>query len=65
MMADVAPKLNRPATMRGVAALVDMLDQIGAGDGDGDHKVAKILVDAELELRDLVRFALAKLSLDR
>lgn len=61
-MTDFAPKLNRPAACRGAAAIITMLGLIGANtEGGGDHDVAKVLVDSELDLDELVKFALAKL----
>lgn len=47
--------------MKGAAALGEMLECIGAslpsGDPLGDHAVAKILCDYEMELRELLDFA--------
>jgi hypothetical protein len=52
-------------TIRGAAALSEMLDYIGAihavqlsGDPIEDHAVAKILVDNEINLRALLEFAI-------
>lgn len=62
--ASMAPRLNRPATCRGLAALMDMLDLIGTT-AEGDAAVAKALVAAELDLGELVKFTLAKLAEER
>lgn len=55
-----------PQAMRGAAALAEMIDCIGAtlpsGDPQGDHAVAKILVENEMELRELLNFALPRLG---
>lgn len=63
MPTDKAPKLNRQAAMRGAAALIDMLEKIGSTDGDGDKAIVNICVGAELDLDELVRYALAHLAL--
>lgn len=63
MPTDMAPKLNRPAACRGAAALMDALNQIG-GSGT-DEGLAKRVVDAELDLQELVIFSLAMLALGR
>lgn len=41
--------------LRGAAALSDLLDCVGTG---GDHNVAKILVENEMQLRALLTFSL-------
>lgn len=64
MPPDIAPKLKRTEACRGVAALMDALDQIGLPDGK-DSDVAKRIVDAELDLRELITYALAMLALNR
>jgi hypothetical protein len=54
--------------IRGVAALSEMLDHIGGvqenGDSVTDSMVAKVLTENELELRELVRYALNSLAND-
>lgn len=59
---------NIPRTIKGVGALVEALNCIGAqqpnGDNQTDHDLAKIIVDHEVELRELVRYALDALSGD-
>lgn len=62
MPADLAPKLNRVAACRGTAALMDALAQIGDGTDGG---LAKRIVDAELDLAELVIYSLAMLSQNR
>ena len=62
-MADIAPHLDRSKALRGAAALLFMFELIGGADhNDGDHQVAKLLCDNELELRALYKIALAKLA---
>ena len=55
-------------TIRGVAALMQMLECIGGMDDTGesltDHDVARIMCRDELALRALVRFALGQLVKD-
>lgn len=57
---------NHPPLLRGIAALSAALNCIGGlapnGDSIGDHAVAKIVVDNELELRALVKFAVDTLA---
>jgi len=53
--------LDRPATLRGMAAIMSALDQIGDSDSD-DHKFTRLIVDAELDVRAVVNFALAHLA---
>lgn len=57
---------NIPRTIKGVAALAEALDCIGAtqpnGDNANDDLLAKIIVDNELALRELVRFSLNALA---
>lgn len=52
--------------MRGAAALAEMLDCIGAvdpsGESIGDHAVAKILVESEMQLRALLHDALDRIA---
>lgn len=54
--------------MRGVAAVQEALDIIGAtepsGDSlhNGDYQMAKIICDNEIAVRALVRFALERLA---
>jgi hypothetical protein len=47
-------------TVKGAGALLLALDVIGTDDEEvgGDRRVAKIICDHELELRELVRYAL-------
>ncbi len=52
---------NVPSAVRGAAALMEMLDCIGSADG-GDKTVAKILVDNEIPLRDLAKYALEQIA---
>lgn len=54
---------NLTETIKGVAALAEALDMIGA-EGKDDHAMAKIICDGELPLRDLVRYALNSLAND-
>jgi hypothetical protein len=65
-MVDVCPKLYRASALRGVAALTDALDMIGGQFRDGapctDKDMAKCVCDAELDVRALLKYALAKLS---
>jgi hypothetical protein len=57
---------NIANTIKGAGALQEALDCIGAtepnGDGKTDHALAKIIVDNELALRDLVRYSLNALA---
>lgn len=64
MIADEAPALNRAETLKGLAAIQAALDLIGSGIESGDKLVAKIIVDDELALRDLIRFVCIKLALE-
>jgi len=57
---DFAPKLDRAAACRGAAALMQAVDVIG-GPGD-DADLVKVIVDEEIALRELIRFALVKLA---
>lgn len=55
--------LDRPATMRGAAAILSALNEIGGGhDGDGDQRLAKHIVESELDVRALLTFAQAHLA---
>ncbi|HWY14391.1 MAG TPA: hypothetical protein VNX86_04535 [Rhizomicrobium sp.] len=57
---------ERSQAMRGAAAVSAMIDLIGTTEEDGgEHAVAKILVDEELALRELVKFALMMLAAQR
>lgn len=47
--------------LRGAAALMEILEHIGATNAT-DHDMAHVVVDNELELRELLAFALLKLS---
>lgn len=66
MTPDEAPALNRAETLKGLAALQSALDLIGNTDtaDQGDRLLAKIVVENELALRDLIRFACTKLALE-
>lgn len=55
---------NHPNTIKGAGALQEALDLIGYTEPDGDKRLAKIIVDNELALRDLIRYALNSLSND-
>ena len=58
-----SPEIETKAgALRGAAALLLMLDCIGESDGDGDHSIAKLLVENELPLRDLLEFAAQELA---
>lgn len=52
---------ERARLLRGLAAIDEMLDVIGAHDKD-DHEVARVLCDNELDIRELVMFALSKIN---
>jgi hypothetical protein len=59
--------MNKPhETIRGAAALSEMLDCIGAvqlsGEPIGDHAVAKIMVENEMNLRALLEFAIGAIA---
>lgn len=54
---------NFPSAIRGAAALQEALDMIGA-EGKDDHALAKVIVENESPLRDLVRHALNSISHD-
>lgn len=51
-------------TIKGVAALAEAVDMIGAESGD-DHKLAHVICDNELPLRELIRYALKSLGEDQ
>lgn len=51
----------RARRLRGAAALMEILELIGA-EGATDHDLAHIATDQELELRELLSFALAGLA---
>jgi hypothetical protein len=53
-------KSLRAIRFRGAAALMEMLDSIGSNDVV-DHDIAHILVNHELEIREILYFALTKL----
>ena len=55
---------NYSNTIKGAGALQEALDLIGDTDPDGDKRLSKIIVDNELALRDLIRFALNSISND-
>jgi hypothetical protein len=50
--------------VKGAGALLQALDTIGAAseDDDGDRLMAKIICDNELDLRELVRYALDSIT---
>lgn len=48
---------NIPDIIKGVAALTEAIDTIG-GEDKTDHDMAKIIVEAEMPLRNLVKYAL-------
>lgn len=52
---------SRAMRLRGAAALTEMLAVLG-DDRYDDHTVARLLVDNELELRALLRYALRKVA---
>lgn len=55
--------MSKVLQLRGAAAITEMLDMIGATNmPDSDHTVAGILVDHEMDIRELLSFALAKLA---
>lgn len=51
----------RARRLRGAAALMEALETIGAPNAD-DHDTAAVIVDNELELRELLAFAIAFLA---
>jgi len=55
------PKSLAASRLRGAAAITQMLDMIGT-DGMDDHDMARVFVENELEIRDLVSLALTVLS---
>lgn len=56
---------NYPSAIRGAAALQEALDLIGGDhEGEGDKMLAKVIVDNEVPLRDLVRHFLNSVSND-
>lgn len=55
---------NYPSAIRGAAALQEALDMIGSDQENGDSALAKVIVDHELPLRDLVRHFLNTISAD-
>jgi|ERR1700733_359169 len=52
--------MNKAKVLRGVAAMIEVVDLIGEHD-ISDHDSAKIIVDHELEIRELCSYSLAKL----
>jgi hypothetical protein len=50
----------RAIRFRGAAALMEMLDSIG-GEDVVDHDIVHIMVSHELEMREILYFALTKL----
>ena len=65
-MRDLCPPPH--VAIRGVAALAEALDCIGAmhpsGDNKTDHDLAKVVVENEMPLRELVSYALECLAKD-
>lgn len=59
-MSDRAPSHDRAAVLVGAAAIHCALDTIGR-EGSDDHALAKYIVDEELGIRALLKFALSKL----
>lgn len=54
---------NIPSALRGASALQEALGLIGGDpDGDGDKKLAKVIVDAELDLANLLRHFLNSIA---
>lgn len=51
----------RARRLRGAAALMEAIDLIGATNSD-DHQMAKVIVENELELREVLSFALRELG---
>lgn len=51
------------STIKGVAALAEALDTIGV-EGKDDHEMSRIICEAELSLRALIRYALDSLAGD-
>jgi len=62
-MADRAPSHDLTAVLTGAAAVHRALDTIGSPEGN-DRDLAKHIVDGELGIRALLRFAIAKLAED-
>lgn len=55
------PRSIRARRLRGAAALMEAIDLIGATNSD-DHQMAKVIVENELELREVLSFALRELG---
>src|ERR1700689_4056148 len=53
--------MNKAKTWRGLTAIIEVVDLIGEHD-ISDHDFAKIIVDHELEIRELCSYSLAKLT---
>jgi hypothetical protein len=51
----------RARRLRGCAALMEMIAMIGA-ENITDHDVSQVLTESELELREMLSFALTELS---
>lgn len=62
----LAPDTDKfPNVIRGAAALLEALNIIGNSDvEDGDKVIAKIIVDHELDLREIAGFALRNIADD-
>lgn len=62
---DIAParytRSIRARRLRGAAALMEMLEYIGAPHAT-DHDVAQILCDNELELREMLAYTMTELQ---
>lgn len=52
--------MSKAQQLRGAAAITEMLDCIGACDAS-DRDVAKVLVEHELDIRELLAFALTEI----
>jgi hypothetical protein len=55
--------MSTATRLRGAAAIAEMLDLIGAQDVT-NHDVAKVLVENELAIRDMLAFVLSRLAGD-
>lgn len=54
-------KTRQLSALKGASAVAEAIELIGE-DGKTDHDMAKIIVENELAIRDLVRFALSRLA---
>ena len=55
--------MDKVQCLRGVAAMIEMLDLIGTEDGS-DHALAKLIVDYEPEIREFCGYALSRFADD-